>query len=182
MSRSPESPELLTLELRPVAPRIAPPPTATRPTIAVLGNPNAGKSTLFNALTGLRQKVGNYPGVTVEKKVGACDLPSGRRVELLDLPGSYSLHPGSPDEMIVRDVLPNSPAAKAGMHSMQVDRLGNPRGFDVITRVQGQPVAQLIDLVDLLDDFQPGDKVKVEYMREDETHEAEVELGEVASS
>jgi ferrous iron transport protein B len=105
MSRAPESPELLTLELRPVAPRAAPPPNAARRTIAVLGNPNAGKSTLFNALTGLRQKVGNYPGVTVEKKVGACDLPSGRRVELLDLPGSYSLHPGSPDEMIVRDVL-----------------------------------------------------------------------------
>lgn len=73
--------------------------------IAILGNPNAGKSTLFNVLTGLRQKVGNYPGVTVEKKLGTCTLPSGGRVELLDLPGSYSLHPGSPDEVIVRDVL-----------------------------------------------------------------------------
>ena len=73
--------------------------------IAILGNPNAGKSTLFNALTGLRQRVGNYPGVTVEKKTGVCELPSGRRVEILDLPGSYSLHPNSPDEVIVRDVL-----------------------------------------------------------------------------
>ena len=73
--------------------------------IAILGNPNAGKSTLFNALTGLRQKVGNYPGVTVEKKTGACELPSGRRAEIVDLPGSYSLQPASPDEMIVRDVL-----------------------------------------------------------------------------
>jgi ferrous iron transport protein B len=73
--------------------------------IAILGNPNAGKSTLFNALTGLRQKVGNYPGVTVEKKTGTCELPSGARVEVLDLPGSYSLQPVSPDEMIVRDVL-----------------------------------------------------------------------------
>jgi len=73
--------------------------------IAILGNPNAGKSTLFNALTGLRQKVGNYPGVTVEKKTGLCDLPSGRRAEVVDLPGSYSLQPASPDEMIVRDVL-----------------------------------------------------------------------------
>jgi ferrous iron transport protein B len=73
--------------------------------VAILGNPNAGKSTLFNALTGLRQKVGNYPGVTVEKKTGICELPSGTRVEVLDLPGSYSLQPGSPDEMIVRDVL-----------------------------------------------------------------------------
>jgi len=73
--------------------------------IAILGNPNAGKSTLFNALTGLRQKVANYAGVTVEKKTGVCALPSGRQVELLDLPGSYSLHPASPDEAIVRDVL-----------------------------------------------------------------------------
>ncbi len=73
--------------------------------IAILGNPNAGKSTLFNRLTGLRQKVANYPGVTVEKRTGYCSLPSGSRVELLDLPGCYSLHPGSPDEVIVRDVL-----------------------------------------------------------------------------
>ena len=76
-----------------------------RPFVAILGNPNSGKSTLFNRLTGLRQKVGNYPGVTVEKKVGSCDLPSGRTVDVLDLPGTYSLNPGSPDEMIVRDVL-----------------------------------------------------------------------------
>jgi ferrous iron transport protein B len=73
--------------------------------IAILGNPNAGKSTLFNQLTGLRQKVANYPGVTVEKKTGRCVLPSGRRAEIVDLPGTYSLHPGSPDEVIVRDVL-----------------------------------------------------------------------------
>uniref|UniRef100_A0A832I368 Ferrous iron transport protein B n=1 Tax=Eiseniibacteriota bacterium TaxID=2212470 RepID=A0A832I368_UNCEI len=83
----------------------AAPGGARRPTVAVLGNPNAGKSTLFNQLTGLRQKVANYPGVTVEKKTGACELPSGRVVEVLDLPGTYSLHPGSPDEIIVRDVL-----------------------------------------------------------------------------
>jgi len=80
-------------------------PGARPARIAILGNPNAGKSTLFNALTGLRQKVGNYPGVTVEKKTGACELPSGRRAEVLDLPGSYSLQPASPDERIVRDVL-----------------------------------------------------------------------------
>ena len=76
-----------------------------RQQVAILGNPNAGKSTLFNRLTGLRQKVGNYPGVTVEKKTGTCTLPSGRVVDVLDLPGTYSLRPGSPDEMIVRDVL-----------------------------------------------------------------------------
>ena len=90
---------------------VAPPPVrsldpgARRPFAAILGNPNAGKSTLFNRLTGLRQKVGNYPGVTVERKTGSCTLPSGLTLDLVDLPGTYSLRPGSPDEMIVRDVL-----------------------------------------------------------------------------
>lgn len=83
----------------------APPRAERRRTIAILGNPNSGKSTLFNVLTRLRAKVGNYPGVTVEKKVGGCELPSGRRVDVIDLPGSYSLQPNSPDETIVRDVL-----------------------------------------------------------------------------
>jgi ferrous iron transport protein B len=73
--------------------------------ILIVGSPNSGKSSLFNRLTGLRQKVANYPGVTVEKTVGACVLPSGRRVEVLDLPGTYSLTPRAPDEAIVRDVL-----------------------------------------------------------------------------
>lgn len=74
-------------------------------TIALAGNPNAGKTTLFNALTGLRQKVGNYPGVTVEKKEGRCRLPNNTELVVLDLPGTYSLSPKSPDEEIARDVL-----------------------------------------------------------------------------
>jgi len=73
--------------------------------ILIVGSPNSGKSSLFNRLTGLRQKVANYPGVTVERKVGACVLASGQRVEILDLPGTYSLTPRSPDEAIVRDTL-----------------------------------------------------------------------------
>src|SRR4028119_1238862 len=81
-----------------------PAPVATR-RIALAGNPNAGKTTLFNALTGMRQKVGNYPGVTVEKKEGRCTLPEGAEVVILDLPGTYSLSPKSPDEEIARDVL-----------------------------------------------------------------------------
>ena len=75
------------------------------PLIAVVGNPNAGKSALFNALTGARQKVGNYPGVTVERKTGRLALPNGRPVELVDLPGAYSLDPTSLDEAVTRDVL-----------------------------------------------------------------------------
>ena len=75
------------------------------PLVAVVGNPNAGKSALFNALTGARQKVGNYPGVTVERKSGRLLLADGRPVEMVDLPGSYSLEPASPDEAVTRDVL-----------------------------------------------------------------------------
>ena len=75
------------------------------PLVAIAGNPNAGKSALFNALTGARQKVGNYPGVTVERKSGRLTLADGRPVEVVDLPGSYSLDPVSPDEAVTRDVL-----------------------------------------------------------------------------
>jgi ferrous iron transport protein B len=77
------------------APRIA----------ALVGNPNAGKSALFNALTGARQKIANYPGVTVERKAGRMMLPSGEPVELIDLPGSYSFDAASPDEEVTRKVV-----------------------------------------------------------------------------
>jgi ferrous iron transport protein B len=73
--------------------------------VALVGNPNTGKSTLFNALTGMRQKVGNFAGVTVERVEGHYRGPDGRRVAVLDLPGSYSLSAGSPDEEIALDVL-----------------------------------------------------------------------------
>jgi ferrous iron transport protein B len=86
----------------------APVPAPTRDVVrhvAIAGNPNCGKSTIFNALTGLRQKVGNYPGVTVEKKTGRFFGSHGEAMELLDLPGSYSLQVRSPDEAVARDVL-----------------------------------------------------------------------------
>ena len=73
--------------------------------VALIGNPNTGKTTLFNALTGLSQRVGNYPGVTVERKTGKLELAPGRTVELVDLPGAYSLAASSPDQMIAADVL-----------------------------------------------------------------------------
>ncbi len=74
-------------------------------TVALAGNPNSGKTTLFNALTGLRQKVANYPGVTVEKKTGRCRLPDGDWADIIDLPGTYSLISRSPDEVVAMQVL-----------------------------------------------------------------------------
>ena len=75
------------------------------PLVAMVGNPNAGKSALFNALTGARQKVGNYPGVTVERHSGRLSLDDGRPVELVDLPGTYSLDPVSADERVTVDIV-----------------------------------------------------------------------------
>ncbi len=73
--------------------------------IALVGNPNCGKTALFNLLTGSRQKVANYAGVTVERKEGIAITPSGKRVRMLDLPGLYSLEPATPDEQVTTDVL-----------------------------------------------------------------------------
>ena len=73
--------------------------------LALVGTPNSGKTALFNALTGSRQKVANYPGVTVERKAGVFQTASGHTVNLIDLPGTYSLRGRSPDEEITRDVV-----------------------------------------------------------------------------
>lgn len=87
----------------PSAPAVPAPPQASL--VAMAGNPNCGKSTVFNLLTGLRQKVANYPGVTVEKRVGETRSLHGKPVRIIDLPGAYSLNARSPDEAILRDVL-----------------------------------------------------------------------------
>ena len=73
--------------------------------IALVGNPNTGKSTLFNILTGLNQKIGNFPGITVDKKLGYCKLDFDKQAEIIDLPGTYSLYPKSRDERIAFQVL-----------------------------------------------------------------------------
>ncbi|HLK84785.1 MAG TPA: ferrous iron transporter B [Xanthobacteraceae bacterium] len=83
------------------------------PHFALVGTPNSGKTALFNALTGSRQKVANYPGVTVERKAGVLQTPSGHRVHLVDLPGTYSLRGRSPDEEITRDVVLGRLASEA---------------------------------------------------------------------
>src|SRR3984893_7382463 len=79
--------------------------SAPSPLIALVGNPNCGKTSLFNVLTGSRQKVANYAGVTVERKEGSLITPSGLRIRILDLPGAYSLDPLTPDEQVTADVL-----------------------------------------------------------------------------
>lgn len=82
-------------------------------TAALVGNPNSGKSALFNALTGARQKIANYPGVTVERKAGRMMLPTGEPVELIDLPGAYSFDAASPDEVVTRKVVQGEFAGEA---------------------------------------------------------------------
>src|SRR6202158_5598784 len=83
----------------------APAVQTRRHIVAIVGPPNSGKSTLFNRLTGLRQKVANFPGVTVEQRTGRVKLANGREAHLIDLPGLYSLAARSEDEQITHDVL-----------------------------------------------------------------------------
>ncbi|MGB3152352.1 MAG: FeoB small GTPase domain-containing protein, partial [Maribacter sp.] len=78
--------------------------------VALIGNPNTGKTSVFNQLTGLNQKVGNYPGITVEKKEGICKLPRGVKAHILDLPGTYSLNTTSLDESVAVELLLNKNA------------------------------------------------------------------------
>ena len=75
--------------------------------IGLVGNPNTGKSSIFNHLTGLKQHIGNFPGVTVERKAGQWSLPNGESVDVIDLPGTYSIVPQSEDERVVYDLLVN---------------------------------------------------------------------------
>ncbi len=138
--------------LRPVE-GSAPEAGTRRELIAILGNPNSGKSTLFNRLTGLRQKVGNYAGVTVEKKVGRCELPSRRSVDVLDLPGTYSLHPGSPDEMIVRDVLfglnPETPSPDLVVFVVDATQLDRHLFLAMQLIEVGRPVVLALNMIDV---------------------------------
>ena len=120
---------------------------------AVVGNPNCGKTTLFNALTGLRQKVGNYPGVTVEKKSGYFIGQHGEKIELLDLPGSYSLSAHAPDERVTRNVLLGlrSDTARPDRVLCVVDASHLERNLYFITQVLelGLPTIIALNMVDL---------------------------------
>ena len=121
--------------------------------IAIIGNPNCGKTTLFNALTGLRQKVGNYPGVTVEKKEGRVLLENGTEISLLDLPGTYSLSANSPDEKVATDVLlgkfPETPLPDAVI--CVVDASNLERNLYLLSQIIDQhfPVVAALNMMDV---------------------------------
>ena len=123
------------------------------PLVAVVGNPNAGKSALFNALTGARQKVGNYPGVTVERHSGRMTLPDGRPVELVDLPGAYSLDPSSPDERVTRDVVLGRQEGErlpdAILVVVDAANLDNHLRFALQLIALGPPVVVALNMIDL---------------------------------
>lgn len=123
-----------------------------RPKIALLGNPNSGKSSLFNHLTGLNQKVGNFPGVTVEKKVGYSTLSGMGVTEVIDLPGIYSIYPRSLDERIVAEVLLDHHSLAAPEKIVVVvDATNIKRGLLLLTQIIdiGLPTVLALNMMDL---------------------------------
>jgi ferrous iron transport protein B len=126
---------------------------STLPLVALVGNPNAGKSALFNALTGARQKTGNYPGVTVERHVGRLSLNDGRPVEIVDLPGTYSLTPASPDEAVTRDVILGKQAGERQPSALIIvvdaANLDNHLRFALEVIALGLPSIVALNMVDL---------------------------------
>lgn len=120
--------------------------------IALVGNPNSGKTALFNRLTGSRQKVANYAGVTVERKEGWFVGPSGRRVRVLDLPGAYSLDPATPDEAVARDVCrgmhPDEPRLDLIVCVVDATNLRLHLRFVLEVRALGRPMVVALNMVD----------------------------------
>lgn len=120
---------------------------------ALVGNPNAGKTALFNRLTGSRQKVANYAGVTVERKEGRLALPDGRNIRVLDLPGTYSLHPRSPDEKVTVEVLRGEAVGekRPDLVVCVVDATNLRRGLRLVLGVRrmGLPCVVVLNMADL---------------------------------
>jgi ferrous iron transport protein B len=133
-------------------------PSETRPAarplcVALAGNPNSGKTSIFNGLTGLRHKVANYPGVTVERVEGEMALPGGVRARLVDLPGSYSLHARAEDERIARDVLlgrePGLPRPDVILAVVDASNLERNLFFLTQLMETGVPVCVALNMVDV---------------------------------
>lgn len=134
--------------------------------IALIGNPNVGKSTLFNWLTGLRQKVGNYPGITVEKKVGNF-VHKEKKYHLIDLPGTFGLYPNSLDEQVVTDVLNNPAHPQHPDLTVIVGEPGNlKRAILLLQQVRdlGIPALLVINMMDEAD--KQGIRINLEKLEE----------------
>ncbi|MCB0631037.1 MAG: ferrous iron transport protein B [Lewinella sp.] len=124
----------------------------TTATIALLGNPNCGKSSLFNQFTGLNQKIGNFPGVTVDKKYGTLQLTTGRKVTLVDFPGAYSFFPTAMDERIVVQTLLNSDSADypdAILYVADITKLEKHLFFFSQLKDLGIPIALVLNMFDM---------------------------------
>lgn len=121
--------------------------------LALVGNPNSGKSSLFNALTGNRQKVGNYPGVTVERRTGQVEAPDGRLINIVDLPGTYGLTPNSPDEIVTHDALMGKsslePIPDAIICVVDATSLRLHLKFVLELKRLGRPILVALNMIDL---------------------------------
>jgi ferrous iron transport protein B len=127
--------------------------TAAAPMVALVGNPNAGKTSLFNALTGARQKIGNYPGVTVERHAGKGAFADGRPIDFVDLPGTYSLTPASPDEEVTRAVIAGQQTGERRPDALVVvvdaGNLDNHLRFTLELLSLGLPTVVALNMVDM---------------------------------
>src|SRR4051812_478241 len=138
-------------------------------TVALAGNPNSGKTTIFNALTGLRQKVANYPGVTVEKKTGRCKVSAGRWINIIDLPGTYSLISRSPDELIAMEVLrglrADTPAPDVVI--VVVDASNLQRNMYLVSQLieLGRPLVIALNMMDIAE--RRGTRVSAEILEKE---------------
>jgi ferrous iron transport protein B len=125
----------------------------SRMKIALVGNPNSGKSSLFNLLTGLNQKIGNFPGVTVEKRSGFSQMPDGTAAEIIDLPGIYSLYPRSLDERIVSEILLDHASALCPDKIVVIaDATNLKRSLLLLTQIidLGLPTVLALNMMDLI--------------------------------
>ena len=122
--------------------------------VALVGNPNSGKTSLFNQLTGLKQKIGNYPGITVDKKTGVCSLKEGKKASIIDLPGTYSIYPRSDDERVVFETVYDlNPITKPDVVIAIVDGVNLKRNLLLFTQIHdmGIPVILAINMMDVAD-------------------------------
>src|SRR5258706_11835130 len=120
--------------------------------VALVGNPNCGKTALFNLMTGARQKVANYAGVTVERKAGVSRLANGCSVGVIDLPGTYSLTPATPDEQVTLDVIEGRRAAEAAPDLLVavLDATNLRMGLRLVLELRrlGRPIVVALNMAD----------------------------------